>query len=118
MKERLKLLRKSLKLNQTEFGDQIGATQAMITSYETGRVEPSSAMIELICTKFHISKEWLVDGTGDMHDYPLEDDTPGQLVSRYITSTDRVKKLIRELVALDESWYQKLEEILKNISEE
>lgn len=118
MKERIKDLRKSLKLNQTEFGEQIGATQAMITSYETGRVEPSASMIELICTKFHISKEWLVDGTGDMHDFPLEDDTPGKLVSKYMTSPDRVKKLMRELVALDDSWYQKLDEILKSISEE
>lgn len=118
MKERILELRKSLKLTQTSFGEALGATRSMIASYEGGAVTPSASMIELICTKFHVSKEWLVDGIGDMHDFQLEDDTPGKLVNKYITSPERVKKLIRELVALDESWYKKLDEILKNISEE
>lgn len=115
MKERIKQVRKSLRMSQTEFGDQIGATQAMITSYETGRVVPSPSMVELICTKFGISKEWLTDGIGEMHDFQLADDTPGKLVAKYITSPARVKALIRELVALDDSWLQKLDEILKNL---
>ena len=118
MKERIIELRKALKLTQTEFGEALGASRSMIASYEGGAVVPPQTIIELICTKFHVSKEWLVDGTGDMHDFPLEDDTPGKLVSKYMTSPDRVKKLMRELVALDDSWYQKLDEILKNISEE
>lgn len=118
MKERIKELRKSLRLNQTEFGERIGVSRDTIASYETGRVIPPTIAIEMICTKFHVSKEWLVDGIGEMNDFQLEDDTPGKMVNRYITSPERVKKLIRELVALDESWYKKLDEILKNISEE
>lgn len=118
MKDRIKLIRNSVKMNQTEFGKQIGVSRDIIASYETGRVTPPQMAIEMICTKFHISKEWLVDGVGDMHDFQLEDDTPGKLVSKYITSPERVKKLMRELVALDESWLLKLDEIIRNISEE
>ena len=118
MKERIKEVRKSLNMNQTEFGEALGASRFMITTYEIGKVTPPASIIELICTKFHVSKEWLVDGIGDMHDFQLEDDTPGKLVNKYITSPERVKKLMRELVALDESWLLKLDEILKNISEE
>lgn len=59
MKDRIKQLRKELHLNQTEFGSRIGATQAMITSYETGRVIPDDAMRLLICREFGIRREWL-----------------------------------------------------------
>ena len=48
MKDRIKAIRKERKLNQTEFGDRIGATQAMVTSYETGRVVPSDSILKLI----------------------------------------------------------------------
>lgn len=118
MKERLIELRKSLKMTQTEFGEELGASRSMIASYEGGAVVPPAPIIELICTKFHVSKEWLTDGIGDMHDFQLEDDTPGKLVAKYVSSPERVKKLIRELVALDDSWLYKLEEILRVITKE
>lgn len=43
----------------------------MVTSYESGRVVPSETMVELICTKFQIRKEWLLTGTGEKYDRPV-----------------------------------------------
>lgn len=62
MRTRIKELRKSLKLNQTEFGEKIGATTDMISNYETGRVVPDLSKRMLICEKFGVRREWLEDG--------------------------------------------------------
>ena len=67
MKTRLKEIRKKEGLNQTEFGSVIGATQAMISDYETGRVVPDISKRMLICEKFNVNLEWLEHGKGDMY---------------------------------------------------
>ena len=68
MKDRIKKIRKDAGLNQTEFGEVIGATQFMVTSYETGRAVPDSARTMLICEKFNVNPEWLEHG-GDVEPY-------------------------------------------------
>lgn len=68
MKERIKKIRKDAGLNQTEFGSVIGATLAMITSYERGKVVPDAAKRMLICEKFNVNPEWLEHG-GDLDPY-------------------------------------------------
>ena len=65
MKERIKQIRKKLKMNQTEFGAAIGATQKMVTTYETGTVVPDKTTRLLICSKFNVSETWLETGEGD-----------------------------------------------------
>lgn len=65
MKDRIRRIRKDLKLNQTEFGKELGCTQAAITSYETGRVIPDKSVRLLICSKFNVNEAWLDSGEGD-----------------------------------------------------
>ena len=48
MKERIKLLRKTLGLTQSEFGEKIGATRDAIAAYERG-VAVKEPIIKLIC---------------------------------------------------------------------
>lgn len=45
MKERIKLLRKYLGLNQTEFGARIGVKQTSVAGYETGARIPLDTVI-------------------------------------------------------------------------
>lgn len=68
MNERIKKIRKDAGLNQTEFGNRIGATLAMITSYERGKVVPDAAKRMLICEKFNVNPDWLENG-GDQEPY-------------------------------------------------
>lgn len=68
MKDRIKKIRKKHGLNQTEFGASIGASQAMITSYETGRVIPDEAKRMLICAKYNVNPIWLETGEGEPYD--------------------------------------------------
>lgn len=96
MKERIKMLRKELKLNQTEFGSRIGATQAMITSYETGRVVPDDAMRLLICREFGVRREWLEFGDLPMRsaDTPAEDAALASVISAMAGQSENKKRLL------------------------
>ena len=64
MKDRIRRIRKDLNMNQTEFGAEIGATQKMVTTYETGVVLPDKPIRMLICQKFNVSESWLETGEG------------------------------------------------------
>ena len=65
MKDRIRQIRKDLDMNQTEFGYELGASQKMITTFETGRVIPDKTIIMLICEKFHVNQTWLETGEGE-----------------------------------------------------
>ena len=64
MKDRIRQIRKDINMNQTEFGAELGCTQAAITSYETGRVVPDKSIRLLICQRFNVSEAWLETGEG------------------------------------------------------
>lgn len=65
MKERIKLLRKTLNLTQSEFGDKIGATRDAVAAYERG-VNIKEPIIKLICREFNVDYFWLTEGVGEM----------------------------------------------------
>lgn len=66
MDERIRKLRKSLDLTQREFAERIGSTQNVLANYESGRRNPSSAVINNICKEFNVNEEWLRTGNGEM----------------------------------------------------
>lgn len=67
---RLKQLRKSLDLTQQEFADVIGTARNNIAGYETGKRQPSDAVISLICktdfSKGRVNETWLRTGEGEI----------------------------------------------------
>ena len=66
MKERLKLLRKSLGLTQTEFADKIGKTMRSVQNYEAGTRQIDNTTTMFICSTFNVNPDWLLNGTGEM----------------------------------------------------
>ena len=64
--ERLKLLRKTLKLYQGDFAKQIGLTQTSLSVIENGRNSLTDRNIKLICSTFNVNERWLRDGEGEM----------------------------------------------------
>ena len=55
MEQRIKTIRKSNNLTQTEFGKRIGVKGNTVTNYETGLRIPSEAVILAICREFDVS---------------------------------------------------------------
>ena len=66
MNERIKLLRKTLGLNQKDFGDKLGITDASVSRIEKGERNPSEQTIKSICREFNVNYAWLLEGKGEM----------------------------------------------------
>ena len=103
------MIRKRAGLNQTEFGKRIGATQAMITSYETGRVDPADTVLKLISREFSVSYDWLKTGTGPMEVPKAEGENFAKIIETYQSLPDRLRMLVDALVEMDPEWYKTLD---------
>lgn len=64
--ERISLLRKSLNLNQDEFGKRINVTRSAISNYEKGLRNVMDRVISDICREFYVNEDWLRNGIGEM----------------------------------------------------
>lgn len=115
MNERIKTIRKSANLTQTEFGKKIGATRAMIASYEGGAVVPADTVLKLISKEFGISYAWLKTGEGDMEDPAPEVAAIKRLTDTYLSLPDRLKMLVDALVEMDPKWFETLDTALAEI---
>ena len=66
IRERVKKLRKSLNLTQTEFGQKIGVSVGVIANLELDRAKINPIMVQHICDVFGVSRKWLETGDGEM----------------------------------------------------
>ena len=67
MNNRIKEIRKSLNIgSQQDFAERLGISVSNVSSYESGRRNPSDAAIKLICEKCFVREEWLRYGKGEM----------------------------------------------------
>ena len=73
MNERIKELRRILGLKQREFADALGVKTGAVGAWESGSFKPGAARIELICERFRVSREWLVNGEGPVFKDDLKD---------------------------------------------
>ena len=64
IKDRIKKLRRQLDMTQDDFSKKLGLARNSIASYETGRREPTNALVVSICREFGINEIWLRTGEG------------------------------------------------------
>lgn len=117
MNERIKELRKSLDITQQEFAKRIGSTQNIIASYEIGRRNPSSAVVNNICKEFNVNEEWLRTGQGEMfNSFNKDFEIAKWLGSVMKDRPDNFKKrLLAVLSNLNEDEWHFLEEKAKEL---
>ena len=80
MKDRIIELRNELKLTQTEFGEKIGLTRNAVAAYERGIANPTGTAIIAIVNVFHVNREWLETGEGEMFDKANQPDETAKLI--------------------------------------
>ena len=64
---RVRAVRKSLKLEQTELAKKMGLSQAIISQYENGMTEIPLSFLEYLKKKHRISSDWVIFGTGEIN---------------------------------------------------
>lgn len=87
--ERIRELRKNkLNLTQTEFGKVLGVSRDVIKNIELNalaRPDQKEPLYRLICEKFHVNYDWLVNGVGNN---PFSEDAPEDEYTRAVTEID------------------------------
>lgn len=110
--ERIKELRKALKLSQTEFGVNIGVGLGVVRNLESSITLPSPAQIDLIVRVFNVNRAWLETGEGEM----LVEMSRAEKIGRFVADVledepdSFRRKLIDILIELDADGWQKLKE--------
>lgn len=66
MKERLRILRKHLKLSQGDFAKELGLSLSGIYQMEAGAHPVSEKTVDAVHRVFGVRREWLVRGEGEM----------------------------------------------------
>lgn len=64
--DRIKLIRESVRLSQSEFAEKLNLKRNSISLMEGGKRNPSNRTINDICKVFNVSEEWLRTGEGSM----------------------------------------------------
>ena len=108
MSERLKELRKSLKMNQTNFSKQIGITQTAYSMIENGINPLSNRHIKVICLAYNVNETWLRTGEGEMFiSSPYEQEFV-KIFSKLTTETQQhLLCIIKELLKIQNEFVNK-----------
>lgn len=114
MKERLRLLRKSLDITQQEFADRIGIKRNSYANYETGRNTPIDAIILSICREFGVNETWLRTGEGEMFEEITEQEKLMKYAGLLLKDKDSaVANAIQALIVT----YEQLDDTSKSVLE-
>ena len=120
MGERIKELRKALKMTQQEFADSLNIQRGSIASYETGRISPSNSTIALICREFGVSESWLRNGEGEMFIPMTLDEEIASFIGSIQADIEPTfqKRFISALAKLSPDDWKVIERFIKNMIDE
>jgi transcriptional regulator with XRE-family HTH domain len=65
---RLKEIRTTLKLSQSDFAKGIHLSQSSYARLELEQYQANDRIIDLVATRYGVNKDWILTGKGDMFD--------------------------------------------------
>lgn len=107
-------MRKYFGLTQEDFSRKLGLARNSIASYETGRREPTNAVIVSICREFDINETWLRTGDGEMTN-EIDEDFITLSAKIEKTGDDYIKELTKMLWSFDVEELKVIRKIIKSI---
>lgn len=117
LKNRIKEVRKEKNLSQQEFGAMTGISRSHVANLEKGLVNCSDRVLDDICNKFKLNKQWLKDGEGEKYQKDFEYDNLGLLIGSMLAeNNDLRKKLTTVLLSLSIEELEVIEKIAKEIA--
>ena len=112
--ERIKTLRKELKMSQDVFAEKLGLTKNYISLVENGNRNLSEQSIKVLCSILNVNEEWLRTGNGEMLNPKSKDVLISEMVADIQTSGESNFKyrLVSALSKLNESDWESLEKLI------
>ena len=119
MKDRIKKIRKEVKLTQVQFGEKIGVKGNTVTNYESGLRTPTDAVIKSICREFNVDENWLRTGEGEMFLPVLEEDEMALYVSELLEDEEDnpLYTIIKEVMHTYSELSPKSQEVIRDAAE-
>ena len=120
MVERVKELRKFLKMNMTEFATSINVSKGFISLLESGdRENLSDRTIKDICRVHNVSEQWLRTGEGEMFLPKDREEEIAEIVNEILDDDDEFRlKLIKTIAGLKEESLETLKNIAHDLANE
>ena len=118
MNERIKELRKTLKLTQQEFADRLSLKRNTIATYEMGKATPSDRTVNDICEKYNVNEDWLRNGIGEMFNELPEEDEVAAYVSELLEDDEGnpLYDIIKEIMHTYSELTLKSQEVIRDFS--
>ena len=119
MNERIKQVRLSAKLSQTEFAEKILVSRSAVCKMESGENSPAEQTVKLICQEFNVNGDWLRTGNGEMFVELSKDEQISAMLGEIQRLGDENFKyrLVSALCKLSESDWTALENLVDMISD-
>ena len=120
MRDRIKELRKSLGLTQAAFAEKIGVKQNTIAQYESGRNNPTDAVLSLICREYGVNEVWLRTGIGPMLVPRTREEEIAGFMGRLLLREEGgfKRRFVSALAMLDEDAWEAIERFARSLVEE
>lgn len=114
MRERVKIIRKELRLTQAEFAEHLDVKGNYIYMVESGKTPVSDRLISAICREFKVSSEWLRTGHGEMFRSMSRNEELLKYIETVLDSptTDIQHRIISVMAAMSPSHWSAIEEIV------
>ena len=118
--ERIKEIRRSSGLSQTDFAERLGTTRGVITNLEGEKTSPNEPFIKLICREFNVNEDWLRTGDGEMKQKLTRNQEIAEFMASIMRDPDDAprKRFISIVSKLDVEEWQLLEDIAKKWAED
>ena len=114
LKDRLRELRKTTGLSQTDFAEKLGCGRGSIKNLEEGKTGISSTFADLICRIYGCNVVWLETGEGEMFREPTVDEQIAGFVGDVLSDKgdEFQKRVMRILASLGPEGWKALSDFL------
>ena len=114
LKDRLRELRKTTGLSQTDFAEKLGCGRGAIKNLEEGKTGISSTFADLICRIYGCNVVWLETGEGEMFREPTVDEQIAGFVGDVLSDKgdEFQKRVMRILASLGPEGWKALSDFL------
>lgn len=115
--DRISVLIKTLGIKKYEFASNLQLTPASVTMMCKNKSNPGKQTLELICQTYHVSKDWLLTGAGEMFASPTKEEEIAQIVRKlYGEDSDSLTlQLAKLLCSMDANQMADLRNALKSL---
>lgn len=118
MNTRIKLIRQTENLTQSQFAYKIGLSRNYVAMIEIGQRDPSDRTISDICRIFGIQEDWLRYGLEPMRAAKSKEEEIAELVGHALNGSNEFKKaVIRMICSRTDEELKVLEDSLRTVYE-